>query len=222
MSITLLSIIGTIQKKLIVSWSYAAAAFCFLAAAAANTSAALKVPSIACTGHFAVHMPQPMHLSCAIKCCFLGSPLAALTGQTLAHIWHPMHLSVTTALGLWCIKSTIARVGHTPEQIPHTLHLPISIRERLFSIFGASKGQTLTHFPHAIQPIWQFFRTSPPLSFEWHDTSTALDPGSTSMTLLGQAVSHFRHPVHLTISTTGMWVSLIVIAPKGQTRAQVP
>src|SRR5208337_3653580 len=133
-----------------------------------------------------------------------------------------MHLSVTTALGLWCIKSTIARVGHTPEQSPHTLHLPISIRERFFSIFGASKGQTLTHFPHAIQPTWQCFRTSPPLSFEWQETSTAFDAGSTSMTFLGHAASHFRHPVHLTISTTGMLFSLMVIAPKGQTRAQAP
>src|SRR5271169_6475318 len=154
------------QNTIYAAVAFASAAFFFLVAAAANTSWALKVPSIACTGHFAVHIPQPIHFSCAIICCFLGSPLAALTGQTLAHIWHPMHLSVTTALGLWGIKSTIASVGQTPAHSPHTLHLPISIRERLFPILGASKGQTFTHFPHAIHPTSQFFRTTPPLSIE--------------------------------------------------------
>lgn len=48
-------------------FSYAASAFfAFLAAAAAKTSCALNVPSIACTGHFAVQIPQPIHLSLSI------------------------------------------------------------------------------------------------------------------------------------------------------------
>src|SRR5208283_863954 len=118
------------------------------------------------------------------------------------------------------MKSTIAWVGQTSAQSPHTLHLLISMRDKLFSILGASKGQTLTHFPHAIHPIWQFFLTSTPLSLEWQDTSTAFEAGSTSITFLGHAVSHFRQPVHFAMSTTGRWSVSILIASKGQTREQ--
>src|SRR5208283_353186 len=114
-----------------------------------------------------------------------------------------MHLSVTSAFDRLGIKSSIAFVGHLGTHKPHTLHLLISILERFLSTFGASKGHTFTHIPQAIQPTSQFFLVSTPLSFEWQATSTCLDAGSTSMTFLGQAASHFLHPVHFVMSTKG-------------------
>jgi hypothetical protein len=68
-------------------WNQAATVcFCFFAAAAAKTSGALNVPSIACTGHLAVQMPQPMHLAWSMAWIFFNSPDGASTGQTFEQI----------------------------------------------------------------------------------------------------------------------------------------
>src|SRR5512135_3776427 len=116
-----------------------------------------------------------------------------------------MQLSMTNAFSRCGIKSVIAFVGHFGTQSPQTLHLSMSILERLLLTEGASKGHTLTHMPQAMHPTSQFLRVSPPLSFEWQVMSTCLDAGMTSMTFVGHACSHFLQPVHFVISTKGRW-----------------
>src|SRR5574340_615908 len=133
-----------------------------------------------------------------------------------------MQLSITKAFGREGRWSTMALVGHFDTQSPQTLHLSISILEKLFCTEGASKGHTLTQIPQAIQPVSQFFLVSPPLSLEWQETSTIFDAGSTSITFFGHACSHFLQPVHFVISTIGSPSSLIVMALKGQTLEHVP
>ncbi len=157
-----------------------------------------------------------------MTCNFFGSPEGALTGHTLVQIWHPIQLSITKAFGLCGMKSVIAFVGHLETQRLQTLHLVRSILERLFSTDGASKGQTFTHAPHAMHPTRQFAFVSDPLSFEWQVTSTCRDAGRTSMTFVGQAASHFLHPVHFAISIKGRWSSFMVMASKGHTLEHVP
>lgn len=157
---------GGFYKRYVTLFIAIQAAFDFLAAATANTSAALNVPSIACTGHFAVQIPQPMHFVWSMTWSFLSSPDAALTGHTLAQIRQPIQVSSINAFGRRGIKSATAFVGHFGTQRPQTLHLARSIRERLFPIEGASKGQTFTQMPHAMHPVWQFSLVALPVSFE--------------------------------------------------------
>src|SRR5512135_744403 len=115
----------------------------------------------------------------------------------------------------------MAFVGHFLTHSPHTMHLPWSIRARLFSILMASTGQVLTQMPQAMQPTWHFFLTSMPLSLLWQLITTALEAWASSMTCFGQAATHFPQAVHLSGLIWGRLSALIVIASKGQARMQV-
>ena len=119
-------------------------------------------------------------------------------------------------------QSVIEFVGHLLTHSPQSLHFSGLILARLSWRTGASNGHVFTQVPHAIQPVRQRSRVTAPLSFEWHVTSTCIDPGSTSITLVGHTVSHFLHPVHLLRSTDGRWSPVILIASKGHARMHVP
>jgi hypothetical protein len=92
----------------------------------------------------------------------------------------------------------------------------------LSTIVMALAGQLFSQIRHAMQAIGQTSLAFFPLSRFSHAIKTVWLFGAMLISFRGQALMHFSQARHLILSTIARPSSVIVIASKGHTRAQLP
>jgi hypothetical protein len=134
-----------------------------------------------------------------------------------------IHVNFHVVISFSIIFSTF--VGHFSTQIPQDAHLDKSITGIFVLISMHFCGHCLTHWPHLMQAILQFFAVCCLLGLRLEHSTIApfWSLGTSLIIACGHSVAQTPQPVHLAISTAGRPFLLSMYnAPNLHTLTQSP